>query len=217
MKPKSRSGVALKTCPRVFPNASVERNPKTGKIIGRRDAICTHECHAMLDKMFEMSGMERVIQDNPEYHAPIRTWWMPSLEDRVESFIARHTDTVRHVESPAPDIVPPTIERTFTPTATGRSARGELESYVKKVCDIWLVEQDVDICSPSYLSEECRKLMGIGKPPSQGAINSVLERWKAIGFAVTAKKPTRFVKYTDEGIKLGLDAMKIQAKLRRGR
>lgn len=213
-KPRSYSGIAMKTCPRVILNATLARDAK-GKVIGRTDMVCTCQCHADMDRLFEMSGMERVIQENPEYHVPKRDYWMPSLEDRVASSMARHADTIRHVESPAPDVVPATIERVFAPTSSGRAGRGELELYVKQVCDIWAVEKDVPVCSPAYISEQVAKRQGWAKPPSQGAIDSVLKRWVGLGFAVVEKKPTRFVRYTEEGVKLGLDAMKVRARLTR--
>ena len=210
-KPKSPSGFSMKTCPRVFPNTTFAYDAK-GKVAGRADAVCMCKCHADLDKLFEMSGMERVLQDNPEYHVPKADYWMPSLEDRVASFMASAPTPVRYIESPAPDLVPATIERTYTPTATGRSARGELESYVKKACDDWLVDAEGNVCSPAYIARQAARMMGIAKDPSQGAINAVLERWVSLGFAVVEKKPTRFVRYTEDGVRLGLDAMKIRAK-----
>jgi hypothetical protein len=207
----------MKTCPRYFLGATVERHPKTGKIIGRKDAVCSCTCHVMLDKMFEMLGMERVIQDNPEYHAPVRDYWMPSPEERVASFIAASNGEARYVESPAPEVVPATVERIFAPTASGRSARGELELLVKKICDVWAVDREPLNCTPAYISEAVAKAQGWGKPPSQGAVNAVLERWVKLGFATIEKKPTRFTGYTAEGIRMGLDAMKLRAKDQRSR
>ena len=40
----------------------------------------------------------------------------------------------------------------------------------------------------------------------------MFDRWVKLGFAVIEKKPTRFVRYTDEGIKFGLDRMKERSK-----
>jgi hypothetical protein len=162
-----------------------------------------------------MSGMERVIQDNPEYHPQKSDYWMPSLADRVASSIAAASVPTRVIESDAPDVVPPTVVREFAPTASGRSARGELELYVKRVCDAYLIEEDGTLCTPAYIAREVAKLMGVAKEPSQGAINAVLERWTKLEFAWVGKKPTRFIGYTPDGVKLGLEALKLRAKDRR--
>jgi hypothetical protein len=115
------------------------------------------------------------------------------------------------VESPAPDIVPPTVARSYAPTATGRAARGELEGWVKEVCDIWLIEGYQMLCTPAWISEEIASAQGI-KAPSVGAISAVFERWVKLGFAVVQKKPTRFIAYTEEGKRVGLEGLKIRAK-----
>ena len=117
-------------------------------------------------------------------------------------------------ESPLPDAVPATIVRAFNPTASGRAAPGELELWVKQHCDIWLVEAERFPCTPAYLSEEIGKAQGI-KPPSVGAITAVFQRWVKIGFAEIGAKPARFLKYTDDGVKLGLEGCKVRHKAKR--
>jgi hypothetical protein len=40
----------------------------------------------------------------------------------------------------------------------------------------------------------------------------VFKRWERIGFAVIDRKPTRFSRYTEDGVKLGLEVLKLKAK-----
>lgn len=139
---------------------------------------------------------------------------MPTPEERqalIASSRPHAPDAPVLVESPLPDAVPATIRHTFAPTTTGRAARGELESWVKEQCDIWLVEKEEFPCTTAYLSYEIGKAQGI-KPPSVGAISAVFDRWDSIKFAVVAKKPTRFVEYTPEGVTLGLEGCKDKHK-----
>lgn len=175
---------------------------------------CSCECHVSYDQMFSMTQKERVPVDNSGYVTPKSPYSMPSLEERVMMHAeSKKTSAppVVVIASPAPDLVPVTIQRMFQPTPTGRSARGELESWVKRVCDEFLVEQYDRPCSPAFVSESIEKNEGV-KAPSVGAVNAVFERWIKLGFAVIEKKPTRFVAYTEDGVKLGLDALKLRAK-----
>lgn len=172
---------------------------------------CPCKCHDQLNKLYELSEMERMPVDNPEYVPPHRTYWMPSDEPLapLSSNVERAAAVV--VESPAPDLVPATLRRSYEPTATGRAARGQLEAWVKNQCDIWLVEQYDFLCTPAWISEEIAKAEAIN-PPSVGAIGAVFDRWVKLGFAEVEKKPVRFIKYTEQGIKLGLEGLKLKAK-----
>lgn len=164
--------------------------------------------------MFEMMDMERVVQENPDYSTPPRTWWMPSDEPNYGvSFSDTPASPPVIIESLAPGVVPATMARPFVPTPSGRAARGQLEYQVKEACDWWAVLTSTQPCTPSWISEQIHLKEDI-KHPSHGAINSVLERWVALGFAVVDKKPTRFMRYTEEGILLGLEALKVRAKQR---
>jgi hypothetical protein len=168
----------------------------------------------MYDQMFAMADRPREVVDNSGWHPPKGEFWMPTPEERmaiIASSRPHAPDAPVLVESPLPGAVPATIRRSFTPTATGRAARGELELWVKEQCDIWIVEQDGNLCTPVILSEEIGRAQGI-KPPSVGAISAVFDRWVAIGFAVIDKKPVRFTSYTEEGIRLGLEGCKDKAK-----
>lgn len=171
---------------------------------------CKCECHVVVTRMFEASGMPRLPLDNPEYVAPKRTWWMPSDEEKEIAVLASE-GKIEIIESPAPDLVPPSIKREFGPTKSGRAARGELEAWVKGVCDTWLVDQPENLCTPDFISRSIEAEQGI-KAPSVGAISAVFDRWTAYGFACVEKKPTRFVSYTETGIKYGLEQMKLMHK-----
>lgn len=175
---------------------------------------CNCPCHMTLDKMYALSGMPRVPVENPEYRRPHSEFWMPSAEDRAMMHVSSNsgvTDAPVVIESPIPEAIPASIRRDFTPTPTGRSGRGQLESWVKEACDEWIVEKYSWPCTPSWIAEWVQKNKGVGNQ-SQGAVNAVFERWTKLGFAVIEKKPTRFVRYTPDGIRLGLEVMKVQAK-----
>jgi len=172
---------------------------------------CPCDCHTKLNRMYQLAGEERVLVDNSDWK-PESTFVMPSLEplDAVSS-IDTGTDTRPVVESPAPGIVPPTVVRTFVPTQSGRLGKGQLEAWVKEVTDVWVVEQERP-CTVGYISNEIGRVKGID-PPSQGAIQNVLFRWRDIGFAVLdTTRPMKFTGYTDEGVRLGLDNLKARAK-----
>jgi hypothetical protein len=193
-KPKSSAGVALKTCSFYL--------------------TCGCKCHADIWLMFKMSGMERVLMDKSGYMAPPHDFWMPSQDpDWTPEILSSPVDTPAPptVESPAPGLVPASLARSYEPTATGRAARGQLESWVKRQCDIWLLEEYTFPCTPTWIADEIADDQGID-PPSVGAISAVFDRWTKLGFAVVEKKPTRFTKYTETGIRLGLERMKADSK-----
>lgn len=175
---------------------------------------CPCTCHTMYDMMYSQTGRPRDIVNNSEYRPPKGEFWMPSPEERMEMIASsreHHDDAPVIVESPLPDAVPATVKRSYAPTASGRAARGELESWVKDECDIWLVEDDGNPCTPAYLAAIIARKQGI-KEPSVGAINAVFERWVKLGFAEISKKPTRFERYTEQGVRLGLEGCKDKAK-----
>lgn len=176
---------------------------------------CPCDCHTQLGKLFEMTDSERILVSVSGYVADKGDFVMPDPSIVASRYNAEDDTPPVLVESPAPDRVPATLARSYAPTASGRAARGELESWVKRHCDVWLIEYDGQYednpCTPTYLANEIARAEGIN-PPSVGAISAVFDRWTKLGFAVTAKKPTRFVRYTDEGIELGLERMKDNAK-----
>jgi hypothetical protein len=178
---------------------------------------CPCTCHAMYDMMFSTAGMERQLVDNSGYSADVSEFKMPTLEERIAAHalsMPHRPDTPTVIESHAPAVVPVMVARSFTPTRTGRAARGELGSWVQKVCDVWAVDEDEQNwnCTPAYIAERVAKNEGFGKPPSVGAVDAVLKRWEAVGFAEVGRKPTRFLKYTSDGIRLGLEGCIERAK-----
>lgn len=194
-----------------------KRSPRTGLPYKTCEMwkTCPCDCHKTYDLMFSMSGMERRVVDNSGYSPPHNTYWVPTLEERaalhgLSNAVDNHAPIV--IESPAPGIVPPTLARSYGPTATGRAARGELESWVKRVCDEWLVDNEKVLCTPAYVASCIQHNEGLGKAPSVGAISAVWDRWVTLGFAIIDKKPTRFSAYTEEGARVGLDALKEKAK-----
>jgi hypothetical protein len=175
---------------------------------------CGCECHDFFDTMFASTDRPREVVNYSEYHPNRHEFWMPTPEERMALLASSRpgaVDSPTLVESPLPEAVPATLRRTFTPTATGRAARGELESWVKDQCDIWLVEEEEFPCTPAYLAGEIGRTQGI-KEPSVGAISAVFERWVKMGFAIVEKKPTRFICYTEQGVKFGLEGCKEKAK-----
>lgn len=175
---------------------------------------CPCKCHVELDKMFNMAEKMRELVNRSEYVPDLGGFVIPEWSAYHMSSSDNDTDTPPVLESPAPGIVPASLARDFGPTATGRAARGELESWVKSKCDEWKIEEYQFDCTPKWIAEEISTDLGI-KAPSVGAISAVFERWEKLGFAKVGKKPTRFFDYTEDGIKLGLDKMKANAKRQR--
>ena len=191
---------------------------------------CGCECHKELTEIFEITGVPRTPQQNPKWVTPKNTFVMPSTvpaEEHSQSIrpyegleSAGPTDLPEGIERPPTVPLPPAAERSFGPTATGRAARGELEMWVRSVTNAWVVETQMDptwkvLCTPPYIAKEISREQGV-LPPSTGAITSVLDRWTKMGYATTDKKPIRFTGYTEDGIKLGLEKMKANAKRRPG-
>lgn len=176
---------------------------------------CPCDCHQTYDQLFAMSGQPRIIVDNSGYQA-VNDFWMPTVDERAAMRLQSDSTASRRplepILSPEPGIIPATIQRTFAPTATGRSARGELELMVKQVTDIWAVDNPVENCTPGYVATEIAKMHGI-KEPSVGAIDAVFKRWEKLGFALVGVKPTRFLGYTPQGIEHTLEGMKEKARL----
>jgi hypothetical protein len=184
---------------------------------------CPCSCHDVITKMFELSGMERLPQENPEYKPPKRDLWLHNLLENGGTSIP---------SNPEPIVIPPGLEgatvgaavvstvalpavapRAYQPTVSGRSARGELEFWVKRCCD-YFVLGDIDTklkLTPQRISQIIADEEGI-KAPSTGAIDAVFKRWEKLGFAKIERKPTRFVAYTEDGIKYGLDGLKRKVK-----
>lgn len=177
---------------------------------------CPCECHENLDELFSMTKQERYPQANPEYSPPRNPYWVPSPEEllamRAESADARKPKFTI-VKSSKPGILPDKIVRNYEPTPTGRSARGELASLVRECVDQWVeMASEIFECTPKYVASWIERTKGDGKVQSAGAVSFVFKSWEDVGFAVLGQKPARFIRYTDEGLKLGYEAMKLRAK-----
>jgi hypothetical protein len=174
-KPQGWNGTPLKTCWLI--------------------ETCSCECHAKLDEMFKMTGQPRILVDVSGYKAPERTWWMPSDEPDFTMDAAPEISTE--------GVVLP--EKPVAVTATGRTSRGGLESWVQRECLAWLVDKDPEYGLPvRIISEEIGRIEGIN-PPSQGAIAAVFDRWVKYDYARFEDKPRRFVGLTELGAEKGLD------------
>jgi hypothetical protein len=178
---------------------------------------CSCKCHKDLDEMFSMAEMERITVDKSGYVPDRSDFVMPDLAELAATRIqASATVALEHIESPDPTLIPSTLARSFVPTPTGRSARGELEYQVDVVCKMWLIDKPWDLCLPKYISEEIARTTDM-RPPSVGAIGAVFDRWVALGYAVCERKPVRFVGFTELGRDLGLDGLKQRARLHKVR
>jgi hypothetical protein len=161
-------------------------------------AQCECSCHAMISEMCELADMERAlnIQDNPEYIPYNRTFWMPTLEDRVAIELVAAT-TKHKISFDSPD------EPSFEETPTGRAPRGQLEYRVKQVTDAWLNESDPVQCTTKYIAAHILETHGVNS--SVGAIYAVLDRWRKCGYCDLDENPFRFVGLTIAGMEHGLD------------
>lgn len=110
-------------------------------------------------------------------------------------------------------VIPPDDEVNFNSTA-GRAAKGELEYRVKRVCDEFVsgaLVTEKGVLTPVIIADRINP----DNPPSSGAIGAVFDRWQAMGFAETARKPVRFIRYTDDALRYGLQQMKKRSKWNR--
>lgn len=193
-KPKSPSGIPLKTCAFWL--------------------TCPCECHIMVTRMFEESGVERIPLENPEYHHVESPFWMPNpLDQPLDTAPSNGSGVLSRtvIEPSVPGATPARIAASYAPTPSGRAARGELESRVQEACDRWLMDLPEERCTPDYVSEFLAEYYEID-PPSVGAIHSVFMRWQSLGFAFIEKRPVRFLGYTPEGIQYGLERLKTKVK-----
>jgi hypothetical protein len=186
---------------------------------------CPCNCHKQITQMFEMAGLPRVAQDNPEYRVDRSEFVMPdpviqTYEEIIEQVQNQFADKPYYqefAEKFTPQVqLPPSAPKTYSETPSGRTAKGQLEDWVKQACDVWIAEKYSWPCTPSYLSGTIADVEKV-PTPSTGAIGAVFNRWEELGFAVIGKKPIRFTAYTEEGMRLGLAAMKVRAKANRKR
>lgn len=180
---------------------------------------CGCECHAEITRMFDIAKLERKVQDNPEYVPAVNTFMMPDRDAEDATGEPVEPKPEEEVDSAYPQAsvpLPPPTKKIYDETPTGRSGKGQLEDRVKQACDVWLDEQKPWDCTPAYLSEAIASVHKI-PAPSTGAIGAVFQRWADLKFADIGRQPIRFQSYTPEGLRLGLDRMKKEAKARKAR
>ena len=173
---------------------------------------CPCECHAIIDKIFETAGLERILQDISGYVRPERDYWMPGDDQDPLSIPSK---------PPAPDsdeVMPATtLPRKTAPssprTPTCKRRKGTLENEVLSICTECAADKyDWEACTTKLVSEEIRK-MTEAEPPSTGAVQAVWERWVKLGFASFEKKPVRFTGFlVDDYSQAALDKLKFTTR-----
>ena len=173
--------------------------------------LCQCECHKKITRMYELAGIPRVTQQNPDYvpyMGPDLSW---IKDERVPPapFVPAQPFTLDAGERSAADDTAPTTGDADSPRPDrDNRLRGWLEIEVKKICDRKMSGEIDDTLTPKSLAI----WIDPENPPSQGAVGAVLERWSEIGFAAVNKNPVRFVSYTVKGMNLGLERMRSDAK-----
>lgn len=190
-RPKSPSGKPMKVCDFV--------------------GVCNCTCHSTITKMYEMAGMARITQQNPDYVpyiGPDLSW---IKDERVPPtpFVPAQPFTLSTVEDAGEGHTATTTAPTdgARPDRSNR-LRGWLENEVRDICDRKMSGEISDTLTPKLLAD----WIDPENPPSAGAVGAVLDRWAEIGFAHINKHPVRFVSYTVKGMSLGLERMKSDAK-----
>jgi hypothetical protein len=195
-KPKDWRGKPMPTCP--------------------MSESCPCECHLRVDKMFQMTGLDRKHIPNPEYIPEKAEFVLPDVtEDPIgdaavpSGGVITPPDIERPVATPPTPAAAPLATRR---TETGRAARGGLEAQVWDACRS-LEEQigNEDPITPKQVGDWIATKYVI-PTPSSGAINAVWDRWSKLGFCKQAKKPNRFLEFCGEGTWEELARMKGSAK-----
>lgn len=181
---KSPSGQFLRTCRGTY---SVPVSHAYGKQI---EVVCTHACHAPFNEIREMMAAMGKI-DTPA--APVA---------------AKETPTPTGGPIPAQRPAPATTQAAtgllpfqratvegMVRTETGRAAKGQLEEQVRLALVKSAIFVDAGMVTPGYLSRVIDK----EKPPSQGAIGAVMDRWEKKGLIQIGRKPLRISKVTSLG------------------
>jgi hypothetical protein len=144
--------------------------------------------------------------------------WVPDRTGLVNVSLSEVTRTAalakpdaKLVISEKPGITPDRVEREFAATESGRAARGQLESWVHAVIELW-VDERPENCTPKWVAKTIMEIYSPPKAPSTGAIDAVFRRWQSYGYAIIGSTPTRFVSFTSQGLTDGLEALKAKAK-----
>lgn len=115
---------------------------------------------------------------------------LPAPLREAMTYVARIDDRTLYT----PLLTVPTLDgpRTFEPTPTGRAARGELEDKVRlAIIKVYGFE--------GLTPDTIAVLVNKDDPPSVGAIHAILTRWEEKGLAIIARKPMRFVEFSELG------------------
>lgn len=108
--------------------------------------------------------------------------------------------------------IPEIVE--FSPTASGRRARGQLGNLLDHICKKWMIgsasEGYPEQCSAEWLAKAVTALDG--KPTSTGAVARVLNKWSKLQYAMVEEHPLRFVGLTIQGMELGVEELEQQSK-----
>lgn len=163
--------------------------------------------------MYEMAKTPRVPVPNPDY-IPYESGIMAFIEELNSGNMDETAPSLKVTE---PKEVPleaaPTLAlsaKSFAPTATGYRAPGQLENEIRDVCNRYMMGEfeDGTACTPKFIQQT----ISSEPEPSVGAIGQAFKTWERIGFAVIDKSPMRFVRFTADGMRFGLDEMKRRAK-----
>lgn len=163
--------------------------------------VCPCDCHEIVSMMFQAASMERQVVENPEYH-PIRLSGVMSLDERAALIASKKTE----IREQRAEEVAATDGGDAVHSPSGRTRKGLLDNWVEFVVKLWQLDPKND-CTPVWISETIATCFGVPNP-SVGAIDAVLKRWEEVQYAQMAKKPTRFVDFTPEGKRLGLEVLK---------
>lgn len=162
---------------------------------------CPCDCHDLVSMMFKVNSLPRVTMENPEY-IPFHMPSMMSLDERAQAIAARKEEdreqrrVLQQLQDGGDDIHSP----------SGRTRKGLLDQWVEFACKMWAINPSID-CTPAWISDTVAMINQV-PAPSVGAVDAVLKRWKAYGFAMVEEKPVRFTGFTTDGTRLGLSALK---------
>lgn len=208
--------IHLTKYPTGFCNDGCHEGTKVKSYSGRNMKTCANyvtcpcQCHDDLDKLFSMTGTERILVDSSGYVPEPNEFWHPSDDPDYVSSIGDPVDGPLDPQGAPVSDARAGGGRSYAPTPTGRAARGQLESWVHAAFQVWLVDSDGQF-TPNYVQDAIKRTEAV--EASVGAIDAVFKRWEKIRFATMEKKPTRLTGLTPEGQTLGLERLK--AKLKR--
>lgn len=163
--------------------------------------VCTHTCHkafaAIRALIAELPGNEAIV-DLPVPPVAKGNLFLPEPHAMPVSTLSVPLSPAQGASGVSAGIGSPKA-KAFTPTPSGRAARGELEEQVRTVLvTAWqggrsLIET-VGI-GPKAIAASISK----DKPPSQGAIHAVLTRWANKNLVTLTDKPFRVMGFTVQG------------------